>query len=893
MPNSSSDSDSDFDADTEAHQQPESSVRPQLSAGVAYTPQIPRWSRVLRLVQNHSLTGDRILLPSDALGELLSASGPEHLPSPLFFRLFAPATGAIAHGSVREFTARDDSTFEVSPFLAERLFSAVSDFDLSPEESGMFNCTVECTGLPKCDFVKLAPLDPGYLEIPDLRALLESHLRQNYASISEGSTLTIPVRTKGKQLDFKFLITETRPEKACSCIDVDVNLDIAPLDFALAKEAVERKLFGENKSTGGASSDAICEISVVDVEQASMQGIVSPSRYSFYKFRRLQERSYRIELVPAESSDCDLFVSVTSSVDRPTIDDHDFYDVSFGKSVVELPARESSHPSDEQFVYISVRGYDSSNKFTLSITSIKGNPPQNQISTTPSSQNELGYVQCENCLQHVPVATSMMHDAFCRRNNVVCGRCKGASQKAFVFSKSDYAQHWHCDDCDYIGSGGEADRAKHLALEHSPRVCQQCEAEISRLGFLAKHVRSECPERLIECRFCHLFVRAGKKSMLAKDLILGLDFGEHESECGSRTIDCIKCKRKVQLKDVQSHFRVNNGEGVTFKSVFSHLDFIQIHEIQKDSQKTPPLCPNSECSNAPNTQYPNILGLCQSCFRPFWSPSHDPGNARLAKRLIAAYNTQLTTGCGQRHCANVAHCATAACAADDTQWKQLDPTGAAVEALNLIKKSALFGSSRPEYFLCVADVKCAARKVAARRLGQMGFHVSWCVKALEEKKCDLLKPECTRCAKQGFECSYAAAPATRMNSTSESTTPLLAPVDTSHLSTSPPFSPPASLRACGDDDGDSLASPMSAVTPAGGAFFMQSASPHAHLDHAGYHDMMPFAFSDPLSVAAAAAAIWPVDSLLLPAAWGKTVSAPRQASVMDILLNTWDRPLLA
>ncbi|KAJ3209623.1 hypothetical protein HDU82_000448 [Entophlyctis luteolus] len=633
MPNSSSDSDSDFDADTEAHQQPESSVRPQLSAGVAYTPQIPRWSRVLRLVQNHSLTGDRILLPSDALGELLSASGPEHLPSPLFFRLFAPATGAIAHGSVREFTARDDSTFEVSPFLAERLFSAVSDFDLSPEESGMFNCTVECTGLPKCDFVKLAPLDPGYLEIPDLRALLESHLRQNYASISEGSTLTIPVRTKGKQLDFKFLITETRPEKACSCIDVDVNLDIAPLDFALAKEAVERKLFGENKSTGGASSDAICEISVVDVEQASMQGIVSPSRYSFYKFRRLQERSYRIELVPAESSDCDLFVSVTSSVDRPTIDDHDFYDVSFGKSVVELPARESSHPSDEQFVYISVRGYDSSNKFTLSITSIKGNPPQNQISTTPSSQNELGYVQCENCLQHVPVATSMMHDAFCRRNNVTT---------------------------------------------HS-------------IGTVMIAIISVLGEKQTAPSIWRWSILRGSAN-------------------------------NAKLKSVDLDFLLSTLD----------LSVRSIHEIQKDSQKTPPLCPNSECSNAPNTQYPNILGLCQSCFRPFWSPSHDPGNARLAKRLIAAYNTQLTTGCGQRHCANVAHCATAACAADGTQWKQLDPTGAAVEALNLIKKSALFGSSRPEYFLCVADVKCAARKVAARRLGQMGFHVSWCVKALEE-----------------------------------------------------------------------------------------------------------------------------------------------------------------
>ncbi|KAJ2825218.1 hypothetical protein FBU31_003779 [Coemansia sp. 'formosensis'] len=60
-------------------------------------------------------------------------------------------------------------------------------------------------------------------------------------------------------------------------------------------------------------------------------------------------------------------------------------------------------------------------------------------------------------------------------------------------------------------------------------------------------------------------------------------------------------------------------------------------------------CANKECSKERAT---NPLGLCTSCFGPFYTGQHDPDNHKLLKRLARTLHTQLTRGCGSQRCRN-------------------------------------------------------------------------------------------------------------------------------------------------------------------------------------------------------------------------------------------------
>jgi hypothetical protein len=176
---------------------------------------------------------------------------------------------------------------------------------------------------------------------------------------------------------------------------------------------------------------------------------------------------------------------------------------------------------------------------------------------------------------------------------------------------------------------------------HTPIICE-CGLSAS-LQEYSIHKKMDCPESLIECRFCHLLRKRGALSKSAKDLILGSGLNEHESECGARTIDCAKCGKAIQLKDVALHMGI------------SLILILGGHAQQKlfEDRKSPTfkMCPNSACSNHLPTQK-NILGLCQQCFNPFWSSRDDPGFKKLQQRIVEAVHNQLTVGCVYASCFN-------------------------------------------------------------------------------------------------------------------------------------------------------------------------------------------------------------------------------------------------
>lgn len=143
--------------------------------------------------------------------------------------------------------------------------------------------------------------------------------------------------------------------------------------------------------------------------------------------------------------------------------------------------------------------------------------------------------------------------------------------------------------------------------------------------------KQSCPRRWIICGFCHLIVECGEPSRTAKDLYAAIPLGMHESECGSRTITCIKCTKQVQLKEMGIH--------------------VQFHDFERKNQKIFKICANINCSNpCPDTE--NEMKMCAMCYSPFWSPRDDPGMTKMAQKLAHVYHTQLTTGCGRETCLN-------------------------------------------------------------------------------------------------------------------------------------------------------------------------------------------------------------------------------------------------
>lgn len=146
------------------------------------------------------------------------------------------------------------------------------------------------------------------------------------------------------------------------------------------------------------------------------------------------------------------------------------------------------------------------------------------------------------------------------------------------------------------------------------------------------HRKAECPKRLIICRYCHVLVESGPLSNLAQDLLQqGPPITQHESECGSRTIQCINCSKSVQLKDVAIHMKM--------------------HEVEKANKQLPfQRCTNQQCCRS--IDHGNGMRLCRICFGPLYVSQYDPDGKKRAQRLVHRYFQQLSNGCGRSTCQN-------------------------------------------------------------------------------------------------------------------------------------------------------------------------------------------------------------------------------------------------
>ncbi|KAF7722911.1 hypothetical protein EC973_002591 [Apophysomyces ossiformis] len=605
-------------------------------------------------------SGDKIILPAAALEELLQTE--QQHQSPWTFELRHPHTKAILHGGVKEFSGLGETTVQIPPWMLDSM-------DLKDGQ----HIVIQRKDLPKGTWTKLRPLSQNYNEITDYRAALESQLRTHYNTLTSGQMLTCRYGSR----DYSFLVVDLKPAAAVCITDTDLEVDIEPFQTTEQQPTLKADM--------------------VHMDQVISANILK-DQYQYWPLVIHSSSTPNLTIqLTVETGDADIVVGTNRS---PTLEDHAW------SSLTSEPERRltlSQLPSNVDTLYVGIHGYTDTKIAWIAHTASALENEPTVSAPLPAADTDL--VQCNNCHAWLPERTRVLHEGFCLRNNVVCPQGCG---QVFKKDSKELAEHWHCDMCNKAGSIHE--KPKHYEYFHQTKTCSCQDYITTSYDQLAEHRRTECPEHLIICRFCHNLVPQGKAATDPRDRLLGLH--DHESYCGSRTITCQKCKRQIPIKEIQVHAK--------------------IHEVARQNQKLPPLCSNQNCIRA---RAKNRLGLCQYCFGPFWVTEDDPKNVKLIQRIARRLHQQLTIGCGNTWCRNK-HCATGT-------GNSLDATTAASELIPMIQalpRQLNQPDPNPELYLCV-DEKTTRQRTLAETMRTVytenHFDLDWCIKALESEDNDL------------------------------------------------------------------------------------------------------------------------------------------------------------
>jgi len=686
----------------------------------AIPPALP-WSTRLTISPHAStpvsLAGDKILLPQSALEQLIRAAeqipataeserdpwarpqAPRDalLPHPMIVKLLHRATGVSVFAVPREFSAAEGEIV-VSSFLRGALGLG--------EEGATVD--VEAASLSKGTKVRLRPLEAGY-DDEDWKPILERYIRERFATVAEGMVLEVP-RGVGKRGTWRFLVDQALPGGAVCVVDTDLEVVIEPLDEEQARETLKRRL--QKKSSGGK----------VRLEQ-TVEGEVAAGDEHFYELENW-DRTRPLEIVLdaddlVEGEDVDVFVTTDRQHHKPRLEEHVWADIgtTFQKRIQITPR--NIELIDAKTLHIGIRGWKDPaeeaetletaipRRYTLFITQTEISNPSTDTTGTSSAAPSPDHKQCKNCTQWIPSRTFFLHDSFCLRNNVHCPLCNS------VFKRGTEAFHWHCPDCNAHGNHPSS-RIKHTLTTHTPHPCLGCPYIASSVRDLASHRTTVCPEKLILCPFCHLLVpQEGTEHPSAEQILTGLS--HHELQCGARTTECNLCGRRTRLRDMAVH--------------------LKNHDLQRLSRPLPMICANPLCYRSP-AAIPNLLGLCDVCFGPLYTPTHDPTGAALQNRVERKLLRQFLAGCGKSWCRSPL------CKSGRRNLEVTNEKVGTKEAMPLIK-TRLAGGEVP---LCV-DERTARRRdmaealeiqsVADSGVGKGGYALQFCCRAVEAANGDL------------------------------------------------------------------------------------------------------------------------------------------------------------
>lgn len=519
-----------------------------------------RWTQQYNVYPLANDPSDHVLLPPTALEQLLSAASfNTDLPQPLTFRITNSRTSRSTHVGVREFSAPSER-IGIPAWIIESL-------ELNEEDT----VTVSIRELPKATRVKLRPLEAGYIE-DDWKALLESQLRI-HTTLTKGEILSIRAAVN---TTFRFLIDELEPADAVNLIDTDVTTEIEEMSEDNARKTQDQRI--------KAAKQRNAEIVDIKIDQA-VTGSVPQGEYVYFRVKQW-DRSQNLEVTAKAEGDVDLLLS-TSEDWKPKVDMHIWSDMSTDSTKRIALSPTNVELSNAKVLIIALHG-STDTTFSLTINQPPILPTTATEDVKPHAHAP-GFTQCENCLSWVPERSLMLHQNFCLRNNFRCPQCNT------VVPQKNRQAHWHCNDC-FAHGNTPISYEKHRSVEHTQHSCV-CGVEFQSLPALAFHRATSCPAKVIKCRYCQTFKEQGDSSTLsAADMLAGLT--AHEADCGSRTVECTICGRRLRIKELSVHQ--------------------QLHDNERKSRPEPRNCRNVNCTR---TQSDNPLGLCTVCSQPHSSPS--------------------------------------------------------------------------------------------------------------------------------------------------------------------------------------------------------------------------------------------------------------------------------
>ncbi|CAI9090094.1 OLC1v1024784C2 [Oldenlandia corymbosa var. corymbosa] len=406
--------------------------------------------RVLQAIP-YQANGDKIKLPPSCFTELsdqgafekgplhfsLSLAGGEHLSEMMDS---GSQEQRVTHAGVLEFTSDEDNV-GLPPHVWNNLFGANA-----PELPMVL---VQYVWLPKGTYAKLQPDEFGFSDILNHKAVLETSLRQN-ATLTEGDVLKV----HHGALVYNLRVLELKPSSSVSVLETDIEVDIIGSDSKAeqANHHVLRPLvFGKSEP-----------------------GSVDEGSYIYYKFV-LDDHTWnvissgnanleiRIQPESSDGGDSDLYVSRHPLL-FPTRHQHVWSSHDVGAKLLILSSKDKNlGPGTYSIGIYGFKG-ETRYKVSVSIQEISTTDVGQQASSSSSSV-DADTVECRNCKHYIPSRTIVLHEAFCRRHNILCQH----AGCGVVLRLEEAKNHVHCEKCGKAFQQAEMD--KHMKVFHEPLQC--------------------------------------------------------------------------------------------------------------------------------------------------------------------------------------------------------------------------------------------------------------------------------------------------------------------------------------------------------------------------------------------------------------------------------------